>query len=278
MTGPHIIVLSGAAGSVSAEPAAVEVTRDRFLAGRICVLQPRRGRHRSGHDAILLAACVPAEAGGTAVDLGAGVGVAGLALAARAPGLAVMLAERDPVALDLARASLTLPENAGLCHRVQVVAVDVTAPAAERHAAGLGRDCADHVILNPPFHPAGTVRAATAARGEAHVLGEGGLDRWLRTAGDVLRPHGRVALIFPASGLKTALDALDGRFGAIAVRPVLARPGGEAIRILAGGVKGSRAPLRLLAPLVLHGPQGEGAAPSPEAGAVLSGAAGIDLV
>lgn len=275
MTDPHITVLSGGAGLVPAEQAAVETTRDLFLAGRISVLQPRRGRHRSGHDAILLAACVPAAAAGRVVDLGAGVGVAGLAVAARVPAVHVTLAERDPVAVALARASLALPGNEALRDRVDILEVDVTAPAARRHAAGLVRESADHVILNPPFHAAGTVRAATPARADAHVLDEGGLDRWIRTAGDLVRPRGRVALIFPAAGLKTVLDALDGRFGAVAVRPVHARPEGEAIRILVAGVKGSRAPLRLLAPLVLHG--SAGAAPAPEAAAVLSGEAGIDL-
>ena len=56
--------------------------------------QPKRG-HRVGHDAILLAAACPARAGERAVDLGAGVGAAGLALAARVAGTTVTLVEID---------------------------------------------------------------------------------------------------------------------------------------------------------------------------------------
>ncbi|MGH2340432.1 tRNA1(Val) (adenine(37)-N6)-methyltransferase [Segnochrobactraceae bacterium EtOH-i3] len=270
--------MTGTPEKLSAAPEAgpeIETSCDRFLNGRCAVLQPRKGRHRSGHDAILLAATVPADARGRVVDLGAGVGVAGLALAVRVPALAVTLAERDPVAVALAQRSLALPENAAVRGRVRVVEADVTAPAAVRQAAGLGRETAEHVILNPPFYPAGSVRSATAERAAAHVLAEDGLERWLRTAADLLVAGGRVHLIFPASGLKTALDALDGRFGALRIRPVQARLGGDAIRVLVGGVKGSRAPLGLGAPLVLH--EASGAGPSAEAAAILAGDAGIDL-
>src|SRR3974390_86360 len=77
------------------------LTDDAVLGGRLRLLQPRSG-HRFGHDAILLAAAVSAKAGECAVDLGSGVGTAGLALAARIPGLAVSLVEIDPALTALA--------------------------------------------------------------------------------------------------------------------------------------------------------------------------------
>ena len=51
-----------------------------------CVLRQPPSGHRVGHDAILLAAATGGDAGEHAVDLGAGVGAAGLALARRVPG------------------------------------------------------------------------------------------------------------------------------------------------------------------------------------------------
>ena len=51
----------------------VETTEDAVLGGRLVLRQPKRG-HRFGHDAILLAAAVDAQASEIAVDLGAGVG------------------------------------------------------------------------------------------------------------------------------------------------------------------------------------------------------------
>src|ERR1700691_4295067 len=84
---------------MAAEPA--DVSDDAVLGGRLVLRQPLRG-HRFGHDAILLAAAVPAVPGEHAVDLGAGVGAAGLALARRVVGLAVTLAEIDPALTALA--------------------------------------------------------------------------------------------------------------------------------------------------------------------------------
>src|ERR1700704_2242282 len=83
------------------------VTEDALLGGSLRLRQPRRG-HRVGHDAVLLAAACPANAGEHLVDLGAGVGAAGLAVALRAPDTTVTLIEIDP---DLAALAA---ENAAL--------------------------------------------------------------------------------------------------------------------------------------------------------------------
>src|SRR5579872_6937165 len=71
-----------------------DLTDDAALGGRLRLLQPRRG-HRFGHDAILLAAATPVQAGDRVAELGAGVGAAGLALAVRVPGVRVTLVEID---------------------------------------------------------------------------------------------------------------------------------------------------------------------------------------
>ena len=73
---------------MAAERERLDISDDAVLGGRLRLRQPRRG-HRVGHDAILLAAATGGRAGEQAVDLGAGVGAAGLALAARVAGLDV---------------------------------------------------------------------------------------------------------------------------------------------------------------------------------------------
>src|SRR5476651_388503 len=82
-------------------PMVAETSEDAVLGGRLRLRQPMRG-HRVGHDAILLAAATGARAGEMAIDLGAGVGAAGLALAARVEGLNVTLVEIDPALCALA--------------------------------------------------------------------------------------------------------------------------------------------------------------------------------
>lgn len=250
------------------EPAPA-TTLDRFLDGRLTIEQPAARRHRAGLDAILLAATVPADANGLLVDLGAGVGTAGLAAAVRAPGLAVRLAERDEVALRLAAANVV---RNGLADRVAVVAVDLLASAAAREAH-LGRESATCAICNPPYFAPRDVRASPTARAAAHVLAAGGLDAWLRVAAATLRPHGRLSLIFRGDGAAEILAALDGRFGAATLRPIHPHGDAPAHRLLVGAVKGSRARPLVLPGLVLH-PEGSNAY-LPEAEAVLRGRAGL---
>src|SRR5664279_5822963 len=79
----------------------LETSEDAVLGGRLRLRQPLAG-HRVGHDAILLAAATAARADEHAIDLGAGVGAAGLALAARVAGLKVTLVEIDAALCRLA--------------------------------------------------------------------------------------------------------------------------------------------------------------------------------
>ena len=125
----------------------IETTEDAVLGGRLRLRQPVRG-HRVGHDAILLAAATGACGGEHAVDLGAGVGAAGLALAARVTDLKVTLVEVDPVLCSLATYNARLNH---LDNRVKALVLDVeNASAFERGA--IPPDCADRVLMNPPFH------------------------------------------------------------------------------------------------------------------------------
>ena len=239
------------------------VSEDALLGGSLTLRQPLRG-HRVGHDAILLAAATAAGAGEHAVDLGAGVGAAGLALARRVAGVAVTLVEIEPALAALAR------ENAarnGLAERVRAVCLDVAAPAAAFAAAGLSSGTADRVLMNPPFNTAPAQKLSPdRGRRLAHAASPDTLGQWVRTAARLLRPSGVLTLIWRADGLDSMLAALTAGFGAVTLLPVHPQPGAAAIRVLARAVKASRAPLALLPGFVLTDAAGE---PSAEAEAVL---------
>lgn len=244
-------------------------SEDAILGGKLVIRQPRRG-HRVGHDAILLAAATGARAGKRAVDLGAGVGAAGLALARRVEGVAVTLLELDPALAALAA------DNAarnGLDDRVRVVCLDVEAAPKAFAAQGLAAGKADCVLMNPPFNAAANP-SPDRTRRLAHVAAEETLGRWLGAAGRLLRPQGVVTLIWRADGLDAVLAALARGFGAITLLPVYPKPGLPAIRVLARAVKGSRAPLTLLPGLVLADAAGR---PTAEAEAVLRASAALAL-
>src|SRR4051794_782916 len=103
---------------------AEDFTDDAVLRGRLVFRQPRKG-HRVGHDAVLLAAATQASAGDHAVELGAGVGAAALALAQRVSGPSVTLVELDP---SLAAHAEHNAARNGLADRVRVAVLDVAAP------------------------------------------------------------------------------------------------------------------------------------------------------
>jgi tRNA1(Val) A37 N6-methylase TrmN6 len=244
-----------------------DLTDDAVLGGRLSILQPRVG-HRVGHDAILLAAATAATAGDHAVDLGAGVGAAGLALATRVDGVSVTLVDIDSNLIALAR------ENAArnrLANRVSAVTLDVAAPRSS--LGDLASGLADHVLMNPPFNdPSRQHVSPDARRRMAHCSSQEMLASWIRTAGRILRPSGTVTLIFRADGIGEVLQALGTGFGAIAVRPIYAKPAASAIRILARAVKSSRAPTSVRPGFLLNGADGR---PTAEAEAVLRGAAAL---
>ena len=246
------------------EVARAPVTRDKFLGGQVELFQPSARHHRSGLDAVLLAASLPAETAGRVVDLGAGAGAAGLCAAARIAAIEVTLVEREESLCHLARESLSLPENSRFSERVQILGADVTAKGQTRKAQGLAPGMADHVIMNPPFYDTRHRPSPHAAKAGAHVLAEGGLDPWLRTASDLLVSGGSMTMIFRADGLDDVLAAMAGRFGQVVVFPVFPRAGEDATRIILRGIRGSRGPMRLRPGLVLHR-EGSGYMPAVEA-------------
>jgi tRNA1(Val) A37 N6-methylase TrmN6 len=244
---------------MAARPAAA--SEDAVLGGRLVLRQPLRG-HRVGHDAILLAAATVASGGEHAVDLGAGVGGAGLALARRVGGLNVTLVEIDPELTALAAGNA---ERNGLSDRVRAICLDVESSAAVFTAAGLPPGCADHVLMNAPFNVSQNP-SPDRSRRMAHEATGDTLVRWLRAAALLLRPDGVVTLIWRADGRPEVLAALADDFGAVAILPVYPKPGVAAIRIIACAVKGSRGPLVQRPGLVLAGADNK---PTPQAEAIL---------
>jgi tRNA1(Val) A37 N6-methylase TrmN6 len=249
-------------------------TDDAFLGGALQILQPRTG-YRAGLDAVMLAAAVPASHGKPmrVLDIGAGVGTAGLCVARRVEAAEVTLFEREPALVRLARENVA---RNGLSARVRVVEGEVGLPASGLRALDLAEESFDHVIANPPFHArdSGTL-APDALKAAAHAMPEGELAGWARFMARMAAPGGSATVIHKADALIRLLAALDGRFGGLVVVPLFPRDGASAHRVLVQGAKGSRAPPALLPGLVLHG---AGDAFTPRAQAVLRDGAALAMM
>src|SRR6478736_3134279 len=222
-------------------------TEDAFLGGQLLLRQPKSG-HRAGHDAMLLAAATSARSGDRVVDLGAGVGAAGLAVAKRVAGIELVLVEIDAGLAELARGNA-----AANAVPADVIVLDVTSAADVFAAAGLSPDSVDVVLMNPPFNDPARHRASPdKAREIAHVSTAAALERWILAARRILKSGGALTLIWRADGLVEVLSALGRGFGSLELLPVHAEATEPAIRVLIRATKGGKAPLQMHAALVLN--------------------------
>jgi tRNA1(Val) A37 N6-methylase TrmN6 len=227
-------------------------TIDIFHRGRFTLVQPAKGGHRAGMDALVLASAVPVDFVGLAVDFGAGAGAVGFAIAARCPKASALLVERSPEMVRYAELSLAHPDNRGLADRVSILSTDVTLTGKARTDAGLKDRSADFVLMNPPFNDGRDRATPDTLRREAHVADERIFEAWLRSAAAVLRPRGKVALIARPASIGKILSALEGRFGGAEIVPIHAIADRPAIRIVIRAVRGARGAPALMPPLVLH--------------------------
>ncbi len=203
---------------------------------------------RPGVDPALLAAAVPAAAGETVLEAGAGAGAAALCLAARVAQVRVEGIELRPELVAAAAESIALN---GLAERVRVIEGDIAAPPSD-----LATDY-DHAMANPPYFDAARHQPPSKpARAAAHHAGVGSLGRWVAFCVDRVLPGGTVTVIHRAERLGDLVAHLGAGGGGIRVVPLW--PGGDAAAklVIVRAIKGSAAPLQLCRGLTLHRPAG----------------------
>ena len=228
-----------------------EPTDDAFLGGKLRILQPKEG-YRAGIDAVLLAAAAPMRASrkDRVLDVGAGAGVVGLAVAQRMPRAQVTLVERELALAGLARSNIA---RNGFETRARIVQADVSRQLDDLPELRLDAESFDHVLANPPYNPEGAGTVSTEMlKAASNVMPGGNLARWARFMAAMARPGGSATMIHRADAVGEVLSAFAGRFGGLLVFPLFPREGRSAIRVLVQGIKGSSAPVELRPGLVLH--------------------------
>jgi tRNA1(Val) A37 N6-methylase TrmN6 len=238
------------------------LTQDRILGGQLTLTQTADG-YRAGLDAILLAAAVRLAPGTRAAEFGCGPGAALLAVAHAHKDAWLTGVELDPSAAELARRNAAAN---GLDDRIAIVEADAL---SWRPDAPL-----DAVFFNPPyFDDPASLRAPKPGK-QAAWISEAPLSDWIAAGLKRLKSGGALVFIHRADRLGEALSALQGKASAV-VLPVHPRAEAPAKRILIEARAGGRAPLVLMAPLVLH--EDASGAWTPRADAVLRGAARLEL-
>ncbi len=98
--------------------------------------------------------------------------------------------------------------------------------------------------MNPPFNQPTDRSTPDPVKAEAHVMTQGMMEQWIRTAAAIVKPGGSIGIIArPTSIADLAPMHLQGRFGGLIIVPVQPRPQDAAIRIVIKGSRGSRAGL-----------------------------------
>jgi tRNA1(Val) A37 N6-methylase TrmN6 len=222
-------------------PSMADLSCNAFLGGKVRVWQPVRG-YRAGIDPVLLAATIPAQSGQRVLELGCGVGVASLCLAARVPGITITGLELQPEYADLARRNAS--ENAA---DFTVVTGDLRAlPEA------LKQQQFDHVIANPPYFRRDAGTGAQDPGRDVALGGDTPLSAWVEVAAKRCAPRGYVTFIQRIERLPELMSAMHSHLGSMELLPLMPRPGRPPQLFLIRGRRGGRAEFKMHAGLLVH--------------------------
>lgn len=226
-------------------------TSDDNLLGNTVHLRQFVSGHRVGTDAVLLAASTPKQ--GSLVDAGASSGAVGLMASRSNPNRKLYFIEKEADLADLCRQNISLN---GRSH-AHVVCASLFDPSnLSEH--GIQMHSAHVVATNPPFmDPQTGIVSPDTKKAAAHVLSDGTLHDWLQACAQLVAPKGFLCIIHKAERIGDILQALHPRFGGIRLRSVHVNLQKPANRVVVRGIKGSKTPLRIDAPLILYDHEGK---------------------
>ena len=164
----------------------------------LSILQKKKG-YRYSLDSYLLGAFVDEAPGTEVIDIGSGSGVVSILLSA-VKGLHVTGIE---IQEDLAEMSKRSIERSGLSDKVKITCCDIKDYSGPK---------VDTVVTNPPYRPLSTGRinpdrSKAIARHEIAL----DLDVLLRKTYELLRPLGRLYIVYPAWRVPDLLCAMRAR-------------------------------------------------------------------
>ena len=166
-------------------------TVDTFLNGKLRIIQSRQG-YRFSVDALLLAEFVSIKDEDLVIDLGAGSGIISLFLATKRKVGFIVGIELQKELASQAQRNVALNE---LERKIAIIQGDL------RHLP-LARGFADVVVCNPPYrqHTSGRINPDESKAIARHEIAAS-LDAILAAAKALLKPGGRLTLIYPANRL-----------------------------------------------------------------------------
>ena len=235
------------------------LTRDDLKLFGLQLLQPRLG-YRFSLDALLLAEFARLPDRAVVADLGTGCGVIPLVLARKTPDARFVACESNPDMASLARENVRAN---GLDGRIEMVVDDVLNLRTRFPVSSF-----DVVVSNPPFRsPRSGKTSPHAGRDAARHETTAGLADFLAAAKYLVKPSGRICLIYPPSRLAEFIRcAADLKLAMLRLRMVHGTGQTVAKMFLVELAKGRRGDVTVEPPLIVYDGRGEYTA---EAAAIL---------
>lgn len=229
-----------------------DVIETTLLRGRVRLLQPRVGFHAS-LDTVFLAAAAPVKNNANILDIGCGVGSAGLCALARNSHMHLVGLDIQRELIDLALQNAALNEWSEQCHffRGSLLTEKV-----------IPENYFNIVLMNPPYQESGT-HTPSPRKNKAISHGEEAsgarLIDWVKYAHRKLKNGGMAVMIHRADRLDDVIVALENRrwFGSLEVFPLWSRSGDDAKRVIVRARKERYAPLVLKPGLIIHEKDGQ---------------------
>lgn len=245
------------------------VIETTLLRGRVKLLQPKSGFHAS-LDTVFLAAAAAAKDRWQVLDMGCGVGSAGLCVTLRNKNIHLTGLDIQRDLVDLALQNAVLNEVAGRCRFFQGSLL--TEKTIENNYF-------NSVLMNPPYQEGGThTPSPSTIKAFAHGEDASGatLENWTKYAHSKLKNGGYLTVIHRADRLDDVLMALGKKrwFGSFVVYPLYPHAGEDARRVIVQARKERYAALKLKSGMIIHHANGQY---TPEAEAVLSDGAAINM-
>ncbi|UCD84496.1 MAG: tRNA1(Val) (adenine(37)-N6)-methyltransferase, partial [Deltaproteobacteria bacterium] len=181
-------------------PLREDETLDQLLSGKLKIIQKKKG-YRFSLDALLLTDFVRISRGDEVIDLGTGSGVIPLILAKKSPAKRIVGVE---IQKELAEMALRNVQLNALEDKITILHRDLRKLPGELTAGSFAL-----VLSNPPYRTGSSGRLnpnpeKAVARHELTCS----LEELLKVAGYLLKPKGRLALIYSAPRLADLIAGL----------------------------------------------------------------------
>lgn len=209
---------------------------------------------RTSMDSVMLGAACPAQSNQSILDLGCGVGSAGICAIYRAGNTTLTGIDIQSDHIEIAQ------KNAAANHmedRTEFMAADI-------RDAKLG-NIFEHVICNPPYREAGAhIESPHAAKARAmgHIDEDMSLSSWISCAHHHIKGQGSLTMIHDAGQTDNIIHALYGRsggkmFGGVEIFPLYPKQGIAAKRVIIRAWKHKKSPAILHQGIIMHESNGD---------------------